>query len=89
MKTVLENDIQDDMELARAKVYQEWTENDLCMTASLPNDFERPVSLQGKHHPASRVLSEVKDMKQDAVDLMLTVQNHVCTDYCMRKRTVL
>ncbi len=89
MKTALENDIQDDMEVARARVYQEWTENDLCMTASLPNDFERPVSLQGKHHPASRPLSEVKDIKQDAVDLMLTVQNHVCTDYCMRKRTVL
>lgn len=91
LRNAIERDMSDDFELERASIYQEWAEKRLCMTANLPSRYTtNTVPLNSKEcHPASKRLREIIDIEEDGARFLYTTQNHVCTTYCMRKRTIL
>jgi hypothetical protein len=90
MQHAIETDIDCDLEHHRAEVLQSWVEQDFAMTTSLPDNFQPsiPSNVSPDQHPASKKLSQVKDLESDLSNLLMTVQNHVCTGYCMRKRKI-
>jgi hypothetical protein len=92
LKNALERDIMCDMEYERARVYQEWVETDLAMITSIPEKFDKAdinIDMKGEAHPASTRLHDVTDLSLDGTKLLMSVQTHVCTTYCMKKRKIL
>jgi hypothetical protein len=87
----LERDLHSDMEHERARIYQDWVERDLAMTANLPakHDNKTDIDVKKEKHPAYTRLHDVKDLEEDGAKLLLSVQNHMCTNYCMKKRKIL
>jgi hypothetical protein len=91
MQHNIENNIQCDLEHHRAQILQSWVEQDFAMTTSLPDNFQPSgaKNVSPDQHPASKKLSQVEDLELDLSNFLMTVQNHVCTAYCMRKRKIL
>lgn len=89
-----ERDITDDIEEERAGIYQRWAETELCMTTAIPEVFdttEYKPNLEDRNHPASTRLSACyeNNLWEDGAKILLSMQNHKCTDYCLRKRKIL
>jgi hypothetical protein len=93
LQDAMKRDISNDLEHERAKVYQRWAENDLCITTRIPDKTDDPdrinIKIKKEDHPANKRLSEINDIDIDGAKLLLTTQTHLCTEYCMRKRKIL
>lgn len=91
LRRAAESDISVEMEMERAQLYKEWLEKELCMTTSIPERFNsrsyKPL-VENSQHPASTNLKDISTelLDEDGTKLLMTVQNHCCTDYCLRKR---
>ena len=63
-----------------------WMQQQFGMVSSLPNNLQDNIKITKQTHPCRQRLEDVDDITEDAARLLLSCQNHVCTDYCMRKR---
>jgi len=72
----------------QAKLLQEWVEKKYRMTATIPTGFDIALSdsQNRKNHPAIFRFSDITDHKKDAINCLLYMQQHHCSNYCMRKR---
>ena len=70
----------------KAGLVKDWAESTVGLTAAIPPhlDFDEPI--ENEEHPSRFYLTETEDLQLDAIKFAKTTQNHVCTDYCMRKR---
>ena len=63
-----------------------WVQSSLGMTCNVPDGFESGFLQCHENHPAKKYLSDVKDLEEDKAHLLLSVQQHRCSAYCLRKR---
>lgn len=78
-----------DNEKLKASLIHDWAKNNYGMTAAIPQEYTRPDTNNVKSHPATQTFTEQTNLTEDAVNLCYTCQNHICTDYCLRKRRYL
>ena len=73
-----------DNKTSQALYLQEWAERSFRMTASLPKNAE----LEKNHgpHPATQYYSELTDLPRDKAACLVSLQNHECSGYCMKRR---
>jgi len=73
-----------------ASVLAQWAEQTLGLTAKvIPSPHSIDQTDQAPQHPSSRNFSEVhNNLADDANAFLYTCQEHVCTDYCLRKRRI-
>ena len=79
----------DDPEYHCAVLLQEWMERQFGMATSIPNNLETTLKVTKEDHPSNQRLLDIHDTTEDAARLLMSCQNHVCTQYCMRKRKYL
>jgi len=72
----------------QAQILQKWVEKQYKLTATIPSIFRLKTStLQTKSlHPASFKFSDISDIKKDGAECLQFMQQHHCSDYCLRKR---
>ena len=70
----------------KAEIIKEWAEKQVGLSAAVPSEFDFNQPVAKEDHPAGSYLMEQEDLTKDAVKLAKCCQNHICTNYCMRKR---
>ena len=79
----------DDPDFHCATLLQEWVERQFGMATSVPNNLETQLQPTKDTHPSKQRLQDIDNTTHDAARLLMSCQNHMCTNYCMRKRKYL
>jgi hypothetical protein len=69
----------------QAQFLQEWCTKTLGFTCDIPIKKQK-IDNSNSNNPAKRQFSSVKNRKKDLAECLLFFEQHVCSDYCMRKR---
>ena len=56
------------------------------MVASIPHNMEETIKVTKENHPSRQRFEDIENIDEDAARLLMSCQNHVCTNFCMQKR---
>lgn len=73
---------------SKAQELTTWAQDNLGLTNEAPGSQVLPANGEDEFHPCSLLITEIDDMARDLYSIMGKCQFHVCSDYCLRKRSV-
>jgi hypothetical protein len=73
----------------QAELLRLWSEKYIGLTCNIDESFSSTFRKDIQNHPASKYFRDVQNQELDKAEVLLSLQQHSCSGYCLRSRTTL